>query len=261
MDKNQIIATMKLLKEFRNEKLNGKSGNVLDVQYIGNINKDEEKKQKLAVYLVIEQYKKDNQIFEIERYYSQDLQSGDIKFLAGNNINDGIDTIYLSQNYTKDEKTKEFLHKEINSIPKEAKISLLNQEKLEKMAKELGISVEEIESMVQLDLDKEVDKDKNQEGQNEERENSKENVKKDKQLNKKQTKELTESSGKQELNIDTQFDGKNTLKNELGLTDEYKSVMVVYSEKLKDIGGKYTNSPLAFVAIDKKRKGENNRFT
>lgn len=248
IEKKDIITKMKLLRDYRNDRIADKNGKVLDVKYLGNIDLNLEKenvdeKNFIAVYLIIEQYEQDGKFFEVEQYYSENFKTGDIKFLAGNNRSDGIDEIYLSSDYTDNDDLREYLQKEINSISKEGELDLAIEEQIEQIAKELGISPEEVEALIELNLDGE-EKDRFNDEKQENLENENE------ELTEKQTDEISKVSGKQEVNINAKFDNKNTLRKELGLGSEYKNIKVVYSEKLKQIGGKSrNNSPLAFVAV------------
>ncbi|MBR3003343.1 MAG: hypothetical protein IKF38_07330 [Clostridia bacterium] len=243
MERKEVIAKMKLLKDYREKKISGENGKVLDVKYLGNLSKnDADKEALIAIYVAIEQYKKDGKLVEIEQYYSEDLQTGNFKYIAGDNKNDGIEKIFLSDRFI-DSKEREYLENALNLISKEGEIYLANEEKIEKMAKKIGITPEEIESIAELEA--------NQEIESEQKEENKEKGE-DKELNEKQTKTLTKVAGKQEVNINAKFDGKTPLRNELGLGGEYKSIVVVYSEKLKEIQGKdnkKNNSPVAFLAI------------
>ena len=250
MDKKDIITKMKLLKDYRQDKIKQTNGKVLNVKYLGNLSKNKDAEDNmLAIYLIIEQYLKDGVPIEVEQYYLEDLQNGDIKFLGGDNKSDEIQKIYLSDKYIEDKETRDYLEKALNEMDKIGELDLAEQEKLEQIAKELGIDIEEIESMAELDLDQEVkDKDNKEESQKDEEEKEQD----DDELNQKETEKLTKVAGKQEVNINAKFDGKTPLRNELGLSGEYKSIMVVYSEKLKDIKGeeeKTNSSTIAFLAV------------
>ena len=245
MEKKDTIAKMKILKEYMVDQLSKENAKEINVNVIAldSISKNELDKDKtLAIYLVTMQYTKNGQSFDIEQYYSEDLENGDIKFIAGNNKNDGIEKIFLSREYTEDAKLREFLENQLNEMSKESKLNLVQ---LEKIAKELRIDIEDVESMAEVDLDQEIEIEKDKEqGKNEEKENDeKEETEEEK---------LSKISGKQTVNINAKFDGKTPLRNELGLSGEYKNVMVVYSEKLKELPGKddeQNNSPVAFVAV------------
>ena len=252
MEKRDIVTKMKLLRDYRNNKISEKEGKVLDVKYLGTLSKSKETPENLlAIYLIIEQHQKDGKVFEVEQYYSEDLQNGDIKFLGGNNKSDGMEKIYLSDKYIDEKETRDYLEEALNEMDKIGELDLAEQEKLEEMAKELGIDIEDIESMAELDLDQKV-KDEKDKDKDEEDLDETEQEKDEDELTEKQTEKLTKTSGKQEVNINAKFDTKNTLRKELGLNGEYKSIMVVYSEKLQEIQGKdenINNTPVSFVAI------------
>lgn len=250
IEKKDIITKMKLLRDYRNDRISDRNGKVLDVKYLGNIDlnleeKNIDEKNFIAVYLIIEQYEQDGKFFEVEQYYSENFKTGDIRFLAGNNRSDGIDEIYLSSDYTDNDALREYLQKEINFISKEGELDLAIEEQIEQIAKELGLSPEEVEALIELNLDvEEKDKIDNEKQENSENGNE--------ELTEEQTEEVLKVSGKQEVNINAKFDKKNTLRKELGLGSEYKNITVVYSEKLQQINGNdkaKNHSPLAFVAV------------
>lgn len=261
MDKKDTITKMKILRDYMSDRISQDNGKNIDinVKALDTIYKNESDKENLlAIYLITMKYTKDGKNFNIEQYYSEDLQDGSIKFLAGNNRDDNIEKIYLSMEYTDDRKTKEYIETQLNEMSKESELDL-NQ--LEKMAKELGIDLDDIENISELNVDQEIqnkkdgekDEKENDEEKDEEEDKDEHNLEQAKEKKKEtQEEKLEKISGKQEVNINAKFDGKTPLRKELNLSGEYKTIMVVYSEKLKDLpgyDGKTNNSPLAFVAI------------
>ena len=256
MEKDKIIDKMKEIKNRRELEIflseNEIDENVLEkhkvlnVKYLGNILMDNNNNlnNEKEIYLVIEQMIDENgNIYEVEKYYTEDFI-----FLGGNNKKDEYDFIMLDKEHINDKK----LLKNLNELDKEGKLDLLQIEKTEliEIAKAIGISEEDIKSMSEIDLVKEIEENKEDSKKQKETEN---NEQEEKQLNEEQSKRITD--GKQEIKLKTKVDDKKTLGKVLELDEsEFTKVVVVYSEKLKQIqdpGENINNTLYSFVAIRK----------
>ena len=277
MEKEKILDKMRELKDRRDFEIlenelniqfesNDKEqdNKVLDVKYIGEaeITKEvdgEKTTSTKGIYLLIEQKKdKNDNLIQIERYYSEDFE-----FLGGNNRGDGYD-LMLSPEHMQDEKLLE----QLRELDKQGEFDLneIEEERLEEIAKELGIDKDDIDKLSEIDLEeikkiKEKSNDENTEEKEEEdtEEKEKENTKdKEERENIKDKEEKEEEENREEKNKDSEEEqltkeqvqkistkteiksnqkvtDKETLESILGVQDKgYTKIAIIYSEKLKD---------------------------
>lgn len=249
MDKEEIIEKMKELRENIElkdfmEKLNSENPElentkkVENVKYLGEIIINEKNEQ---IYLVYE---------KIYNPQGESVKESICCYTANGELLgvylDSFDAIALKQEY----KNNSELYKELNKLDINGQLDLEEIEKaeLEQIAKSLGINKEEIKAMSSIELAKKI----------EERQEAKESNKEEQQeeqqiLNKEETKNITD--GKQEIKLGTRVDEYKTLGKALDLNEsEYSKVVIVYSEKLKELQGdneKINNTMYSFVAIKK----------
>ena len=176
--------------------------------------------------LLLEQHEGENgNKIEIERYYTEDGE-----FLGGNNKVDQYNFIILDENHQNEQKLLENL----NKLDKEGIESLnkIEEERLEEIAKSLGFSKEDIEKLSEINLD--------EENQNEE---EKDNGKREKKIDEKSVEgkevlskeKVDKISTKTEIKTNQKVTDKETISQMLGVQDKgYKSIGIVYSDKIKD---------------------------
>lgn len=177
---------------------------VLNVKYLGVIKIEGEEK---GIYLVIEQKaQKDGTLAQIERYYTEDGE-----FLGGDNSIDEYDFLTLDEKYMNN---KDMLEK-LQSIDKDGILNLnkIEQERMEEVAKELGITAKEIEKMSEIDSKKEIEK----------------------------------ISTKSEIDTNRKVTDKETMASILNVQDKgYKKIAIIYSDKMQDNGN---TTRFSFVGI------------
>lgn len=177
---------------------------VLNVKYLGVIKIEGEEK---GIYLVIEQKaQKDGTLAQIERYYTEDGE-----FLGGDNSIDEYDFLTLDEKYMNN---KDMLEK-LQSIDKDGILDLnkIEQERMEEVAKELGITAKELEKMVEIDSKKEIEK----------------------------------ISTKSEIDTNRKVTDKETMASILNVQDKgYKKIAIIYSDKMQDNGN---TTRFSFVGI------------
>lgn len=177
---------------------------VLNVKYLGVIKIEGEEK---GIYLVIEQKaQKDGTLAQIERYYTEDGE-----FLGGDNSIDEYDFLTLDEKYINN---KDMLEK-LQSIDKDGILDLnkIEQERMEEVAKELGITAKELEKMVEIDSKKEIEK----------------------------------ISTKSEIDTNRKVTDKETMASILNVQDKgYKKIAIIYSDKMQDNGN---TTRFSFVGI------------
>ena len=255
-DKEEILDKMRALRtkrdmEILNTQLNNTNidtdyqeklpeDKVLDVKYLGKIEWEEEiggeqVKSEKDIFLVIEQKQdEDGKLIQVERYCTED---GEV--LGGNNKADNYDFLLLSEQY----KDREGLLDKLESLDKEGILDLneVEQERLEEIAKALGVKVEDLESIDEIDANQEI-KEKGEE-EAEQEEISSEKVK---GLN-----------IKEEVSTNTYLKGE-TLGKKLGLDSEgitdVAKIARVTTSSLKNSSDKHSNNIDSFVAI--KNNGE-----
>ena len=94
--------------------------------------------------MLIEQYKdKDGNLVQIEKYYDENLE-----FLAGNNLTDGYELML-----DPDHMNEKDLLEQLKSLGREGILELneIENERLEYIAKTLGIEKEDIEKISEMD--------------------------------------------------------------------------------------------------------------
>lgn len=157
-----------------------KTDKINDVKYLGKIeiNKEIDGQQVKTLedlFVLVEQKEisknGQNQIIEIEKYVTKDLD-----YIAGNNMSDSYQLPMVTERY-KDQ--KETLEKQLKELGNEGILDLndMENDRLELIAKALGVKVEEIKSIDELDLDQEISRN----GENAERKGPKEKGKDGKQ--------------------------------------------------------------------------------
>jgi len=202
---------------------------VLDVKYLGSIDwKDEitgEKSEK-GIYLIIEQMEKDGELIKIEKYYTEDYE-----FLGGNNKGDLRDFILLKEEYAKNQKLLE----KLNELDEEGILSLndIEQERLEEIAKTLGVNPKEIEKLAEIDKEQIEDAEE----KIEQKENGKEVI---------TEKELEKVSSKQEIEVNQKVTDNETMASLLNIQNKgYKKLAIIYSDKMEGT----SNTRFAVVGI------------
>lgn len=215
---------------------------VLDVKYLGKIDLEEEidgekvKSQK-DIYLVIEQKQdKDGNLIEIERYCTED---GEV--LGGNNKADNYDLVLLSEKY----RDRQDLQESLRKLDKEGLLDLneIEQERLGEIARALGITVEELEKMSEIDTEKEIDEKEIDEDEKDIEEGKSEEGKQE-TLTKKEVEKI---STKTEISTGQKVTDKDTMSSLLKVQDKgYKKIAVVYSDKLHENGN---STKFSFVGI------------
>lgn len=244
-DEEKIIDKMIALRENRdmeilNEQLSRKieeqentlNEKVLDIKYLGKIDEED-------IFLIIEQKQdKDGNLIQIERYVNE---QGEV--IAGNNKADGYDFIMLSEKY----QDKDELLEKLQELSEDELLDLneIEEERLEKIAKTLGISKEEIEKMAEIDPEQELEQ--------EEVEKEEKNTDNKKVLTQKQLKNV---SAKTSIGINQKVTDGETVGSLLNVQDKgYKRIDAVYSDKLQGDGN---STKFSFVGIKEvvNEKGE-----
>lgn len=251
LNKEKMLEDMRHLREKRdfeivdNNMNNNKEKNddkVKDVLYLGEIEYIDEKGEnvKKGVFLVIEQREDENgNLIEIERYYDE---NGEL--LGGNNKKDAYNFIMLNE---KNMNNQELLER-LKELDKNGIISLedLEKERLEEIAKSMGVEVEDIKKLQELDIE-EIEK-------TEEELDEKVEKKDDKKDDKIEKEEVEKISTKTEIDINQKVTDTDTMASLLRIQDKgYVKIGVVYSDKLKDSNGSTT---FCFVGIKKDGSAE-----
>ena len=188
---------------------------VMNVKYLGKAQSKNEIDGEIIytdkdIYLVECQIEKeDGSVIECERYYTEDGE-----LVAGNNKDDQFDYIIA----TKEFQNQEELLKKLQELDKEGEFDLnkVENEKLEKIAKALGIKKEDLDKVSELEI--------------EELEESKEDT--DKAISEN---ELGKISTKTEMKADERVTDNKTVEEMLGVQSKgYEKIAVVFSEKLQD---------------------------
>ena len=250
MEKEEIINKMRQLRDKRdleilNKEINDtnidvdlkedlRDNKVIDVKYLGEMEytstiDNKEETYKKGVFLLIEQQKdKDGNLIQIERYYDENFE-----FLGGNNKSDGYN-LMLSSKY---DKNIDLLDK-LNNLDKNGELDLneLEDERLEKIAKQLGIEKEDVDKLAEID----EEKIKEAEEKLEEEELDKE--------------EIEKISTKAEIETNEKITDKDTMASMLGVQDKgYVKIAIIYSDKLKDNSN---TTRFSFVGIKKDGSAE-----
>ena len=230
---NQNMENVNLNSDYQKEVSKNK---VLNVKYLGTIEIDGEQK---GLYLLIEQKEeKDGRLAEIEKYYT-----GDGEFLAADSNLDQFEFITLKEEYI----NKEGLLEQIENMDKEGILDLaeIENERLEELARELGIDVKDLRKVAEIDTEEQIDKE-NEEEQNEKDDNEERDINKDEKevLTKKQIEKI---STKTEIKTNQKVTDKDTMASLLNVQGKgYTKIAVVYSEKMRENGN---TTKFSFVGI------------
>ena len=200
---------------------------VMNVKYLGKAQSKNEIDGEIIytdkdMYLVECQIEKDDgTMIECERYYTEDGE-----LVAGNNKDDQFDYIIA----TKEFQDQEELLKKLQELDKKGELDLnkIENEKLEKIAKALGIKKEDLDKVSEIEI--------------EELEQTKEDT--DKAISKN---ELGKISTKTEMKADKKVTDNKTVEEMIGVQNEgYEKIAVVFSDKLQD---KKEATMFSFVGI------------
>lgn len=205
---NQDLENINLNSDYQKELPKNK---VLNVKYLGTIEIDGEEK---GIYLLIEQKEeKDGRLAEIEKYYTEDGE-----LIGANNDLDQFDFITLSEKFI----DKDGMVEQLEKLDKEGILDLneIEKERLEEIARELGIDVKDIEKLAEIDAEKEIEDEKD------DKEDEKEVLSK---------KEVEKISTKTEIRTNQKVTDKDTMASLLNVQGKgYVKIAVVYSDKLQD---------------------------
>ena len=242
---NQDMEDINLNSDYQKEVSKNK---VLNVKYLGTIEIDGEQK---GIYLLIEQKEeKDGRLAEIEKYYTEDGE-----FLGGDSNSDQFDFITLSPQYA----DKDGLVRQLEELDKERILDLndIENERLEQLARELGIDVEDIQKLAEIDTDKELDKWHEELTNEEIEELQEEGIEPGDEEYRRYLldhglslpKEEVEKgiSTKTEIKTGQKVTDKDTMASLLNMEEKgYVKIAVIYSEKLQDNGN---TTRFSFVGI------------
>ncbi len=222
---------LKAIAEIKNKELleqtQGK-GKVENVKYLGKmkyIPENQEKEVEKDVYMVSENINGKT----VDKIYSQDDEC-----LGA--FDENLGYVATVGNADKSDIIKDLTKgKEILNLREE----LQNENRLEEMAKTLGIDENEIEQMAELDLNQEINIEEKQRTKDDETEISKD-----------KTKEVVNATAKQEMDIDTKVNDLKDLGQKLNLENEsdsrFEKIVVVESSYLEN---SKKETRYAFVAV------------
>ena len=189
---------------------------VLNVKYLGKIKWKEEidgqtVETEKDIFLLIEQKENENgDLIEVERYYTEDGE-----MIAGNNLGDGYKDLMLNEKYLE----REDLLLNLKQLDEKGLLDLneINQERLEQIAKALGIKVDDLKNVAEINTDKPISEKEPEE---------KEQISK---------KEIEKVSTKSEIDTSQKVTDQETMASLLHVEDrQYVKIAVVYSDKLND---------------------------
>ena len=237
-DQEKILDKMRALRDAReteiaDEQFQKKRENseekVLNVKYLGQIDTIGD------VYLVIEQLQdKEGKVFQVERYETED---GEV--IGGNNKSDAYDFILLSEKY----KEKEQLLEQLQGLNKEGWLDLneMEQDRLDAVAKELGITTKDLKKVAEIEVDKEIEtKEEREAGEEEQRE---ENLLSED--------ELESIPSKTEIDVNQKVTDSETMASLLKIQGKgYQKIQVVESDKLEEAN----STRFSFVGIKQVEK-------
>ena len=228
-----------------------KTHKINDVKYLGKIeiNKEIDGQQVKTLedlFVLVEQKEilknGQNQIIEIEKYVTKDLD-----YIAGNNMSDSYQLPMVTEKY-KDQKN--MLEKQLEELGSEGILDLndMENDRLELIAKALGVKVEEIKSIDELDLDQEISKNKEKleneqeenelgekDGENTERKGPKEKVKDGRPDKENEQEDEKDQEDEQEELSKKELDGLQ-IKEETRLSQNIKGVTLEDKLGLKKNG-------------------------
>lgn len=186
---------------------------VLNVKYLGQIDTMGD------VYLIIEQKQdKDGNLFQVERYETED---GEV--IGGNNKGDAYDFILLSEKY----KDKKQLLEQLQDLNKEGILDLneMEQDRLDAVAKELGITTKDLKKIVEIDADKEIETKEEREAEEEE----------EREENLLSEDELESIPSKTEIDVNQKVTDSETMATLLNVQGKgYQKIQAVESDKLEE---------------------------
>ncbi len=249
MAENNIQENLIKLKELRkNEIDNSNNKGVLifnKVEFLG-----EGENSGKALYRVLEEYSVGENLTEQKEFFYE-FENDEPKLIAIRNPETFGDIIPVD--YPGEEgPDKEKWENELLDIEQ----CLEEKEKeLKAIAKELGISEEDINNLSEIDLEQKI-ADKELENQEEQEQNEDEPQK----ISEKEAEKVgIKGNGMNSVKMNTQVDSKgNTLGKELGL-EEYDSILVVHSYKLAKLndaeGNKGKVNQMSFGLVGKKKDG------
>lgn len=232
-DQEKILDKMRALRDAReteiaDEQFQKKRKNpeekVLNVKYLGQMDTIGD------VYLVIEQLQdKEGNVFQVERYETED---GEV--IGGNNKSDAYDFILLSEKY----KEKDQLLEQLQSLNKEGLLDLneMEQDRLDAVAKALGITTKDLKKVAEIDADKEIEiKEEREAGEEEERE---ENLLSED--------ELESIPSKTEIDVNQKVTDSETMASLLNVQGKgYQKFQVIESDNLEEAN----STRFSFVGI------------
>lgn len=233
-DQEKILDKMRALRDQRDTKILDKQFNrntrnqknmseekVLNVKYLGKVDPFGD------VYLMIEQRQDRNgNLYQVEKYETEDG-----KLIGGNNKSDAYDFILLSEQY----KGREDLLEQLQQLNKEGILDLneMEQDRLEAVAKELGIKVEEIERIVEIDPEKEIEAKEEREEEEKELDTEKEEKGQEKDVL--PSEELESVTSKTEIDVNQKVTDSETMASLLKVQGKgYRKIQVVESNQLKE---------------------------
>ncbi len=237
-DQEKILDKMRALRDQRdleilNEQINGKvqkqhfsEEKVLDVKFLGQVDGIGD------VYLVIEQEQdQDGNLFQVERY---ETEEGEV--IGGNNKSDAYDFILLSETY----KDREGLLEQLQELNKEGILDLneLEQDRLEAVAEELGVSAKDLKRVAEIEAEKEIEIKNEKDTKDQERDREEQDTL--------SAQEVQSVSSKTEIDVNQKVTDSETMASLLKVQDKgYKKFVVVESDTLQE-----TNSTrFSFVGI------------
>lgn len=202
---------------------------VLNVKYLGQIEEIGD------VYLVIEQQEKEGNYIQIERYENE---KGEV--IGGNNKADNYDFVLLSEKYRDRKELLELLQQlDKNGI---LDLNEIEQGRLEELARVLGIKVEDLEKVAEINPEEEITTEDEKETEKEE------------QGEVLSQEELEKVPAKTEIDVNQKVTDKETMSSLLKVQSKgYKRLEAVYSDRLKENGN---STRFALVGIKEVERGD-----
>ena len=243
MDQNEIMEKIIAIESEnlarRNEEVR-KDNSIQGILYIGNIKGDD-------IYRITEQNIKDNYSAIIYKYFDEKGHLRGIK-----NENPRGEKEWFSED-----------GEDIDSIKDEID---KNEELIEKILEELGLSLEDLEDIEELDLEQEIERKKKEEKDQEEKDEDekddeeKEEEKDEKEKNKEEKEEESEEIEQtteykntiKEIDTSKRIDQKGTTLGKALKIDEYSSILVIHANKVKNIrnqDGKFEKNSTKQIAL------------
>lgn len=233
----QDISTNPLIDKQEDREKFLQNNKVIDVKYLGKISFEEEIdgekiKTEKDIYLLIEQkLDKKGNVIEIERFMTEEGE-----FLAGNNRSDNYNVLMLLEKYN----GREDLALSLQQLDAEGILDLneIENDRLEEIAKALGLSIEDIETLSEVELQQEIEGRSKQRNESDISEEEQEGIERNEDEKETLTKKQVEKiSTKAEMNKEEKITHNETLEEVLGVKEKgYKRIAVVYSDKLQENG-------------------------